>query len=122
VALKNRKSLEQVIHEYLSGFLIPKDLIESLCNDDIDQAYLDKVTQLNMILMQQKSKDLPESKALQEIRPELERLKTKVSSRARNFLMAKMNNLKKPKTNFQIHQESILLKYKPLVIFLREHY
>ncbi len=32
-----------------------------------------------------------------------------------------MNNLKKPNTNFQIYQESILLKYSPLVSFLKIH-
>jgi hypothetical protein len=44
--------------------------------------------------------NLPESKALIEVRPELEKLKFKVCARARNFLIAKMNNLKKPKSNF----------------------
>lgn len=32
-----------------------------------------------------------------------------------------MNNLRKPKTNFQILQESVLLKFKPLLCFLKEH-
>ena len=63
-----------------------------------------------------------QSKALEEVRPELDKLKFKVCSRARNFLIAKLNNLRKPKANFQIIQESILLKYKPLVIFLREYH
>lgn len=58
---------------------------------------------------------------MQEIRPELDKLKLKVCSRARNFLLVKMNNLRKPKTNFQILQESVLLKFKPLLTFLKEH-
>lgn len=29
--------------------------------------------------------------------------------------------MKKPKSNFQIFQESVLLKYKPLMIFLKEY-
>ena len=37
-----------------------------------------------------------------EIKADLEKLKLKVCSRARSFLMVKMNNLRKPKTNFQI--------------------
>mmetsp|Transcript_16950 Transcript_16950/g.26097 ORF Transcript_16950/g.26097 Transcript_16950/m.26097 type:complete len:126 (+) Transcript_16950:630-1007(+) len=32
-----------------------------------------------------------------------------------------MNNLRKPNTNFQIYQESILLKYKALMSFLKIH-
>ena len=55
------------------------------------------------------------------MRPEIDKLKLKVCSRARSFLIVKMNNLRKPKTNFQILQESILLKFKPLLAFLKEH-
>jgi hypothetical protein len=51
----------------------------------------------------------------------MEKLKFKVVSRARNYLISKMNNLRKPKSNFQIYQESVLLKFKPMVQFLREH-
>ena len=36
--------------------------------------------------------------------------------------MSKLNNLRKPKSNFQIYQQNILVKFKPLVIFLREHH
>ena len=51
----------------------------------------------------------------------MEKLKFKVISRARNYLISKLNNLRKPKTNFQIYQESVLLKFKPMIAFLREH-
>ena len=61
------------------------------------------------------------SKSLQQIKPEVEKLKHKVCGRAYKFLIAKMNNLRKPNTNFQIYQESILLKYRALVSFLRLH-
>ena len=55
--------------------------------------------------MLNKSKgQIAESKALIEVKPELEKLKFKVCARSRNFLISKMNNLKKPKSNFQIYQ------------------
>ncbi|CDW80276.1 vacuolar protein sorting-associated protein 52 homolog [Stylonychia lemnae] len=122
VSLKNRKQLEKTIHSYLSSFLVPQDLIETLCNAEIDhQDYLEKVGHLNSILMHSRKADITDSKALQQIRPELDKLRLKVCSRARSFLMVKMNNLKKPKTNFQILQESVLLKFKPLLVFLKEN-
>lgn len=52
---------------------------------------------------------------------ELDNLRLKVCAKARAFLVVKMNNLRKPKTNFQILQESVLLKFKPLLIFLKEN-
>lgn len=37
-------------------------------------------------------------------------------------MIAKINNLQKPQSNFQIYQENVLLKYKPLINFLRTHH
>lgn len=51
----------------------------------------------------------------------MEKLQFKVISRARNYIISKLNNLRKPKSNFQIYQESVLLKFKPMIAFLREH-
>lgn len=36
ISLKNRKQLEKTIHSYLSSFIVPEDLIEVLCNGEID--------------------------------------------------------------------------------------
>lgn len=76
---------------------------------------------MNLILQQSRSTDMIESKALHEVRPELDKLRMKVCARARSYLMVKINNLKKPKTNFQILQESVLLKLKPLLVFLKDN-
>ena len=55
------------------------------------------------LFLEMEGEKLAESKALIEVKPELEKLKFKVCARSRNFLIAKMNNLKKPKSNFQIY-------------------
>ncbi|KAH7669223.1 Vps52 protein [Dioscorea alata] len=57
------------------------------------------------------------SKALKDVQPELERLQQKVFE----FIVAKIHALRKSKTSIQILQQSILLKYKCLIIFLKEH-
>ncbi|KAF3772392.1 Vacuolar sorting-associated protein 52 A [Nymphaea thermarum] len=61
------------------------------------------------------------SKALKDIQPELERLRQKAVSKAYEFIVQKLYALRKPKTNIQILQQSILLKYKYLILFLKEH-
>ena len=73
------------------------------------------------MLIKSRGEQLADSQALEEVKPEMEKLKFKVISRARNYLISKLNNLRKPKTNFQIYQESVLLKFKPMITFLREH-
>jgi hypothetical protein len=91
------------MYDYLENILLPKELIEYLCEADIEgetKEYLEKVAVLSNMLESANSKETTQSRALEEVRPELEKLKFKVCSRARNFLIAKLNNLKKPKTNF----------------------
>lgn len=125
--LKNRRNLNKMMTKYLDNTLLTKDMIDALCNQDIDkdlESYLQKVEQLNEMIFYVQNPPTQigqNSKSLQKIKPEIEKLKFKVCSRAYKFLLAKMNNLRKPNTNFQIYQESILLKYKALVSFLRIH-
>lgn len=52
----------------------------------------------------------------------MHKLKNKACARVRNFLMEKINLLKKPKTNIQIMQKNVLLKYKIFTQFLKENY
>ena len=36
ISLKNRRNLEETMHEYLECILLPQELIDDLCNSDID--------------------------------------------------------------------------------------
>lgn len=43
ISLKNRRNLEETMHEYLECILLPEELINDLCNSEIDadqRAYL----------------------------------------------------------------------------------
>ena len=83
--------------------MLPEDLIDHLCNKDIDEdpkAYLENLEKFNKMLIKGKASQLIDSQALDEVKPEMEKLKFKVVSRARNYLISKMNNLRKPKSNF----------------------
>lgn len=51
----------------------------------------------------------------------IRRLRVKAVGRVRDFMLAKFNLLQKPRTNFQILQQSVLLKYKTFMSFLADH-
>ena len=55
---------------------------------------MDKIEKLNLICSNLRAEDLPETLAIQEIAPEMEKLKQKVCSRVRNFLINRINQLK----------------------------
>lgn len=79
------------LHEYLSSILIAPKLIEDLCDGDIDSTYITKTQELARILKNASSEETIDSRVLRDIKPELERLRLKVCSRIRNFLMVKLN-------------------------------
>ena len=62
----------------------------------------------------------PDSKAIKELQPELEKLKSRASVRLREFLLQQITLLKKPKTNIQIVQKNVLGKYKVFTEFFKD--
>nr|KJB59637.1 hypothetical protein B456_009G264800 [Gossypium raimondii] len=62
-----------------------------------------------------------DSKALKDVQPELEKLRQKAVSKVFDFIVQKLQALRKPKTNIQILQQNVLLKYKYIISFLKEH-
>ncbi|XP_042501936.1 vacuolar protein sorting-associated protein 52 A-like [Macadamia integrifolia] len=60
------------------------------------------------------------SKALKDVQPELEKLRQKAVSKVFEFIVQKLYALRKPKTNIQILQQNVLLKYKYVILFLKE--
>ena len=64
---------------------------------------------------------LQSSAAHSDVQPELERLRAKAVAKAREYLMSRTYALRKPKTNIQILQQNMLLRFRYLVTFLRKH-
>ncbi|KAK7281371.1 hypothetical protein RIF29_09307 [Crotalaria pallida] len=57
------------------------------------------------------------AKALKDVQLELEKLRQKAVSKVFDFIVQKLYALRKPKTNIQILQQSVLLKYKRVFLF-----
>ena len=61
------------------------------------------------------------SAAYLDVMPELGRLRVKAAGKVRDHLMSNIYALRRPKTNIQILQQSLLLKHRGLLPFLRQH-
>lgn len=61
------------------------------------------------------------SKALKDIKPELERLRLTALSKVSNYIIEIFYAMRKPGTNIQILQQNLLQKYRYLILFLKEH-
>ena len=63
---------------------------------------------------------LDSSRAFKEMTKQTKELKSKAVSRVREWLLTNINLLKKPQTNLQQIQSSVLLKYRSFYEFLAE--
>eukprot|EP01087_Luapelamoeba_hula_P019663 TRINITY_DN6547_c1_g1_i1.p1 TRINITY_DN6547_c1_g1~~TRINITY_DN6547_c1_g1_i1.p1 ORF type:complete len:966 (+),score=202.04 TRINITY_DN6547_c1_g1_i1:3-2900(+) len=125
VKLNNRRQLEEKVANFLEGVIIPKALVNGICALEVNEAYLAFVTELNKkieFVEQARSTDpshVPQ--AVTETEPHLLNLKHKAVAKIREFLLQRIYNLTKPKTNIQIFQETTFAKYRYFYVFLHTH-
>ena len=127
ISLNNRKKLEQKLDNYLKQITVSPDLVQNICNKPVDEDYLSFVNELREKMRYFRTEGRVDIEgqqltaiSMQEILPELEKLRSKAAAKIRGFLLSHIQNLTKPKTNVQLIQESVLIKYKDLLVFLRE--
>jgi len=122
VKLRNRRALQSLMTEYVSSVVVSPQLVRQICDDEINDSYLDYLTELNKKLEHVKQNEMQKLPSCAQSAPELERLRTKAVSRIKDFLLQKINALKKPKTNLQILQRNVLVRFKFFNVFLAEHH
>jgi hypothetical protein len=119
--LRNRKQAESLLANFVDGISIPPKLASHICDSEVNDAYLDYIMTLRSKFTFMDTDMARISAAAAEVAPELEKLRLKAISKVRESLLSKMSMLAKPNTNFQILQQSVLLKYKYFAQFLRDH-
>jgi len=119
--LRNRKTVEAKLRQFIDAVALPPDLINSVCEADVDEAYLEFIVALNKKMSCLKDDRARSTLAFQDVEPELEKLRAKAAARIRDFLMQKVDTLKMKRTNIQIVQQNVLMKYKYFNIFLAAH-
>jgi len=122
VKLRNRRALQSLMTEYVSSVVVSPQLIKQICDEEINEAYLDYLSELNRKLDHVKQNDMQKLPSCAQSAPELEKLRTKAVARIKEFLLTKINQLKKDKTNLQILQRNVLVPFKFFNTFLAEHH
>ena len=131
VKLRNRRTVEDGLRDFLEHIVMPPDMVESICSAEVNDSYLEYVVALNsklhyaqddVTLQQESSLGIAPSETVagQEVVPELEKLRLKAVAKVREYMLQKIGELRKPKTNVQIIQKTALLKYHHLMEFLME--
>jgi len=120
--LRNRRALQSLMSEYVNSVVVSPTLVRQICEEEINESYLDCLSELNKKLEHVKQQEMQKLPSCAQSTPQLENLRAKAVSRVKDFLLAKINQLKKPKTNLQILQNNVLVKFKFFTQFLSEHH
>jgi hypothetical protein len=121
IKLKNRKGAEQQLAKFIQQAVVAPSLVRNICETEVNEAYLDYLITLDMKNDFLKNEENNSTHAAQELIPKLEKLNIKAVSKIRAFLLQKINELKKPKTNTQFLKQNVLLKFKYFNDFLRKN-
>ncbi|PUZ40654.1 hypothetical protein GQ55_9G441700 [Panicum hallii var. hallii] len=120
--LKNRKAAESKLSKFVEDIIVPPRMIGIIVDGEVNDEYMKTLETLSKkIKFIDADPMVKSSKALKDVQPEVERLRQKAVSKIFEFVIQKFYALRKPKTNIQILQQSVLLKYKYTIIFLKEH-
>eukprot|EP00756_Hemistasia_phaeocysticola_P054832 Hpha_TRINITY_DN30742_c0_g1::TRINITY_DN30742_c0_g1_i1::g.28395::m.28395/K20298/VPS52; vacuolar protein sorting-associated protein 52 len=144
VKLKHRRSIESSLGALLEATLIPPDAVEEAASGDLGALstpaagaegvlkiapLLERLTSAHMALRQVPPSRSPKGAPAggvdggfaKEVEPCLTALTILLCTRARGFLLEKIGLLRKPMTNIPIVQQHVLLRYRPLMVFLIRH-
>ncbi|XP_066390416.1 vacuolar protein sorting-associated protein 52 A-like isoform X5 [Miscanthus floridulus] len=120
--LKNRKAAESKLSKFVEDIIVPPRMIDIIVDGEVNDEYMKTLETLSKkFKFIDADPMVKSSKALKDVQPEVERLRQKAVSKIFEFVIQKFYALRKPKTNIQILQQSVLLKYKYTIIFLKEH-
>ncbi|XP_042477928.1 vacuolar protein sorting-associated protein 52 A-like [Macadamia integrifolia] len=120
--LKNRKVAESKLEKFIEDIIVPPRMVDVIVDGEVNDEYMRTLEVLSKKLkFVQVDPMVKSSIALKGVQPELERLRQKSVSKVFEFVVQKLYALRKPKTNIQILQQNVLLKYKYVILFLKEH-
>eukprot|EP00040_Diaphanoeca_grandis_P031827 m.191310 g.191310 ORF g.191310 m.191310 type:complete len:698 (+) comp32425_c0_seq1:236-2329(+) len=119
VKLKNRKAVQASLTDYVSFLSISDALVDTICNKPINESFLEALDSLDKKLAYVVDKP-SDTASLVQINADLATLTQKASIKIRDYVLRKINSVKKPMASLEL-QQNALLKIKDAFKFLAKH-
>ncbi|CAG9939133.1 unnamed protein product [Clonostachys rosea f. rosea IK726] len=121
--LNNRQAVEKALSPIVEELSISPETITRITAGHIDESWVRALSDLDRrATAHQKRTGSQPPKALEDLKPLLEKLILKAIERIRDFLVAQIRALRAPQINAQIIQQQNFLKFKDLFTFLHKHH
>ncbi|XP_016108005.1 vacuolar protein sorting-associated protein 52 homolog [Sinocyclocheilus grahami] len=116
--LKNRQAVRGQLSQLVDELVVPSTMISVILDSPVtEQEFLEQLHELNSKINYAKELSFRETLACSDIQDIVDRLKIKAVSKIREFILQKIYSFRKPMTNYQIPQNT-LLKYRFFYQFL----
>ncbi|XP_034016495.1 LOW QUALITY PROTEIN: vacuolar protein sorting-associated protein 52 homolog [Thalassophryne amazonica] len=118
IRLKNRQAVRSHLSQLVDELVVPGAMISTIMDSPVtEQEFLEQLHELNNKINFTKELSFRETLACSDIQDIVDRLKLKAVSKIREFILQKIYSFRKPMTNYQIPQNT-LLKYRFFYQFL----
>ncbi|XP_061597457.1 vacuolar protein sorting-associated protein 52 homolog isoform X1 [Cololabis saira] len=118
IRLKNRQAVRSQLSQLVDELVVPGVMISTILDSPVtEQEFLEQLHELNTKINFAKELSFRETLACSDIQDIVDRLKLKAVSKIREFILQKIYSFRKPMTNYQIPQNT-LLKYRFFYQFL----
>ncbi|XP_060948275.1 vacuolar protein sorting-associated protein 52 homolog [Limanda limanda] len=118
VRLKNRQAVRSHLSQLVDELVVPGAMISTILESPVtEQEFLEQLHELNNKINFAKELSFRETLACSDIQDIVDRLKLKAVSKIREFILQKIYSFRKPMTNYQIPQNT-LLKFRFFYQFL----
>ncbi|XP_059173916.1 vacuolar protein sorting-associated protein 52 homolog [Physella acuta] len=118
VKLKNRQAIRGELSQYVDEMVIPENMIKSILESPVtEDDFKEQLHELNHKINFVKEQSFRDARACVDVKDILEKLKIKAIAKIREFLLQKIYAFRKPMTNYQIPQNT-LLKFRIFNEFL----
>ncbi|KAJ2953682.1 hypothetical protein O0L34_g1299 [Tuta absoluta] len=112
VQLSNRQVLKGPLSSFIEDMAVSETVIFGINNVPVtDKEFMVQLAILNQKLNFVKEQDFKETKACQDVKDVLEKLKIKAVAKIRTYILEQIYKFRKPMANYQIPQNA-MLKYK----------
>ena len=122
--LDNRRKVEKLLGPAVEDISLSPFTVKSIAEGPIDDNFTKSLNEVEArsAIIEAKEKKSEQVKALQDLKPLLDDLKTKAIERIRDYIVAQIKAIRSPNINAQVIQQQTFLKYKDLYSFLARNH
>ncbi|XP_036362819.1 vacuolar protein sorting-associated protein 52 homolog [Octopus sinensis] len=121
IKLKNRQAVRGELSQFVDEMVIPESMVSHIVDTPVtEREFMEQLNELNHKINFVKEQSFKEARSCQDVRDILEKLKTKALSKIREYLLQKIYSFRKPMTNYQVPQNT-MLKFRFFNEFLMSH-